>query len=1048
MHIVSRVGIGKTPPSSPLFLDVGGAVNFDNTLRVIGQTTVNALISSQLASNSLVYESRIEGELNILFSINRDGRLEWGSGGISVPDVDLYRSDINTLRTNGSFVIDQSLLVGNSVNDTATFTARIASDFTPSSTNLNNLGEDTLRWRTLWLSLKLTSVDGLFTGDLQVDGNTIIGNNSSNTLTVNAFVSSELTPSADNLYNLGSLINRWKSAFLGSDLQVDGNTILGDTTLDTLTVNALVSSQLTPFSNNTYDLGSLTNKWASAFFGSNLQVDGSAILGSDSSDTVTINAFIGSQVTPSTDNINDLGSLTNRWKSLFLGSDLQVDGNTILGDSPSDTVTINAGFASPMNPSVDNTYSFGTFDFRWKSINLGNEGVVIRNDNTDTQKASFYFNSGIAYLSTSPSTDLVITTNTNNGLLIDSAGKIGVNSVNPLVEDFSINGTSDFSDTAYFSKTTGYGLQVTSVAGIIGSIESANAQKQLNIGVNSETEMVNLGTGNLTKTINIGTGTGKTTINIGGPSDVINISGSVTTSQAIESFVKDKTFTLNTGGLNNTAQNSGFLVEEADSVFLSITDPTWQSANTVRYSAADTGNLQIGSIILISDFFNPENNGQFIVSAISVNSYIEIQNEKINDSSFDELGSGNCTNPSIAGKIILSSDRTGWELFSPFNYSNYFKLSNLGADAELKSTTDGLVVVSTALIPDTANTPLGSFTNPWNAILNDLTVDGNTEIGDSSLNLLTINSTTSFIGSIDSDFIPNALKKLGSQINPWEYVYANNLYSSTYSLFEGVIDLGSSSVDILNISASLGGNLIPSTTDLYDLGSFSNIWNNLHINSIYTPQFTTGSVLFIDSTKKIAESNSKLFFDEINNRLFLGQNTGSYILDISNNTADSIRLMNSLDSSAIAFRTDTTAVKIEYTNIIQFGSNAFADVGNGTSTPVLELSSNAIKLLGAVSVNSVAVSVSPYTVQPLDVIINIDTMSSGCEVFLPSAAVKRILVIKDIGNNASATNRSIQLSPVLNEYVEFNAINTPFVIERDGEAVTLQSDGNNRWFII
>jgi len=1234
MHIVSRVGIGKIPPSSPLYLDVGGAVNFDSTLYVIGQTTVNSLISSQLPANTSIYESRISGDTNALFAIKRDGLIEWGLGGGNVPDVNLYRSDISTLKTNGSLVIDNSLVVGNQTSDTATFTARIASNFDPSITNLYSLGQDSLRWQNLWLSVKLTSVDGLFSGDLQVNGNIILGDATSDSLTLNARVASSVIPSTDNFYDFGSSGLRWKSLWLGTNLQVDGNTVLGDTSADILAVNARVSTPVIPSTNNSFDLGSSLFKWASLWLGTNLQVDGNTVLGDTSADILAVNARISTSVVPSSDNLNNLGSLSQRWASLWLGTNLQVDGNTILGDSPSDTVTINAGFASPINPSVDNFYDLGTLSYRWKQLHTGPSGVVVRNDTTDTNKVSLFFNSGVAVLNTSSAIPLQVTTGSNNGIKIDTSGRIGINTSASLSENFNVNGTSVFSDVAYFSKSSGTGLQVESVASIKGSVESGNTANELNIGIDSATQFVNIGTGSLTKTINIGTGTGKTTINIGGSSDIININGTVTTTQTIQSFVTDKTLSLNVGGLNGTAQNSGILVEEASSSFLTISNPTWQNGNTVRYSAVNTGNIEIGSVILISGFSFSQNNGQFTVTGILTNSYFEIQNTAVNSAAFNETNFGTTTNPTISGKILISSDRLGWEIYSPSNSLNYFKISNTGANVELKATSSGISVVATGLLPETSNTALGSSSKLWNAFLNNLTTYGDAVIGDASSDILTINATSSFVGNVNSNIIPNSGKNLGSLANPWAYLYAQNAIFSSSLEANGTINLGVDSTTTINANGKFSTSLVPSSNN-YNLGSETYPWNTAYITSISFPTFQAGSVLFIDSTFKAAQNNSNFFWENNYKRLNLGQNDGPYVLDIKKYQSDSFRIRNSQNNSAIALRTKetlfnvTTSIqngpepaevtsvsfnstnrrigqtfilssttnfqkislqlstvaptlvpnlsgtmtvalyqviggvvqstpiatsaplnllgfpigfqtsftdfnfyelqtlaagtyllaaevvpiagllppsspsyldncvkivskadtsygggrayfydalsgwqlispaadlcfkiydyvdlntpvvnKFEFTDILQFGANTYSNVGNGTSTAVLELSSTAVKLLGAVSVNSTSISSATYTVQPTDVILNVNTTVSGCTITLPLAATKRILVIKDIGNNASTTGRSIQLAPASNEYVEFNTINVPFVIERDGESVTLQSDGTSRWYII
>jgi hypothetical protein len=65
-----------------------------------------------------------------------------------------------------------------------------------------------------------TIVDGRITGNLTVDGNTTLGNATSDTITATARFASGLIPSADNTQDLGSSGNSWK------DLYIDGTAYL------------------------------------------------------------------------------------------------------------------------------------------------------------------------------------------------------------------------------------------------------------------------------------------------------------------------------------------------------------------------------------------------------------------------------------------------------------------------------------------------------------------------------------------------------------------------------------------------------------------------------------------------------------------------------------------------------------------------------------------------------------------------------------------------------------------------------------------------------
>ena len=95
------------------------------------------------------------------------------------------------------------------------------------------------------------------TGDLTVNGNTILGDAATDTVTVNADVASNLIPSADSTYQLGDDTNYWSHGYMdavtttgnviiGGDLTVSGTT----TTVNTETI-LLADNQIVLNSNET-----------------------------------------------------------------------------------------------------------------------------------------------------------------------------------------------------------------------------------------------------------------------------------------------------------------------------------------------------------------------------------------------------------------------------------------------------------------------------------------------------------------------------------------------------------------------------------------------------------------------------------------------------------------------------------------------------------------------------------------------------------------------------------------------------------------------------
>ncbi|GEM_PF-6894579 len=94
--------------------------------------------------------------------------------------------------------------------------------------------------------------------------------------------------------------NTWTAAqTMTSNLTVQGNTTLGDASTDSVTFVAGISSSLVPTVHNTYDLGTATARWRSAYLGTSVEIDGTAsralfartTMGSSSSTQTNIHAF-------------------------------------------------------------------------------------------------------------------------------------------------------------------------------------------------------------------------------------------------------------------------------------------------------------------------------------------------------------------------------------------------------------------------------------------------------------------------------------------------------------------------------------------------------------------------------------------------------------------------------------------------------------------------------------------------------------------------------------------------------------------------------------
>lgn len=66
----------------------------------------------ETASARLLAAKLLAGDANQSFKIRGDGQLEWGAGGASALDTNLYRSGANTLKTDDWFYVTGNILVG------------------------------------------------------------------------------------------------------------------------------------------------------------------------------------------------------------------------------------------------------------------------------------------------------------------------------------------------------------------------------------------------------------------------------------------------------------------------------------------------------------------------------------------------------------------------------------------------------------------------------------------------------------------------------------------------------------------------------------------------------------------------------------------------------------------------------------------------------------------------------------------------------------------------------------------------------------------------
>ena len=261
----------------------------------------------------------------------------------------------------------------------------------------------------------------MITNDLEFDQNRISSfNNADIILDPNGTGTTELlknTLIAGNLAVTGNIT-------LDGDLSAGDNIVVGNETIDTVTLSANFDNALVPATDNIYSLGTTSLRWNEVYVDTikntstaaigNILIEspagfrtstGGITLSATGLDPVTtFERLLSTQliiddnvITSETDtnirvNPNGTGSInllkdTNIIGDLYVSGNISVSGNfategTItIGDQPIDTVDFNINFTQSLIPGTNNLHSLGTNTLRWKDLySDGND--TIENINT------------------------------------------------------------------------------------------------------------------------------------------------------------------------------------------------------------------------------------------------------------------------------------------------------------------------------------------------------------------------------------------------------------------------------------------------------------------------------------------------------------------------------------------------------------------------------------------------------------------------------------------------------------------------------------------
>ena len=223
------------------------------------------------------------------------------------------------------------------------------------------------------------------------------------------FQDGAIVPVTDNDIDLGTSSLEFKDLYLDGTatvdtLQVDengtitgnftvnGNTVLGNTTSDTVTYTARSASDFLPTTDGTYDLGSTTHEWQ------DLHLDGTATVDTlqvDENGVVTGNLSVGGNM--STTGTNAIGGTLSVTGATTLNNTLGVTGASTLSSTLAVTgtsvftgaVTANGGVVGNLTGNVTSsgTSTFADIDMSG-TIDMGSNKITAVTDPTSAQDAA------------------------------------------------------------------------------------------------------------------------------------------------------------------------------------------------------------------------------------------------------------------------------------------------------------------------------------------------------------------------------------------------------------------------------------------------------------------------------------------------------------------------------------------------------------------------------------------------------------------------------------------------------------------------------------
>lgn len=240
-------------------LGVTGAATLSSTADVTGNTTIGGTLGVTGATT-------LSSTLDVTGAVGIDGDFDINTNKFTVASASGNTAVAGTLGVTGATTLSSTLgVTGNTtvggtlgVTGESTLASATVSDLTSgrvvlagTSGALEDSGNLTFDGSTLAVTGAAT-----VSTNLSVNGNTILGNAATDTVTITADVASNLIPSTDSTYSLGDSSNYWSHGYMDA-VTTTGNVIIGGdltvngTTTTINTTNTVVADLLMELGNGT-----------------------------------------------------------------------------------------------------------------------------------------------------------------------------------------------------------------------------------------------------------------------------------------------------------------------------------------------------------------------------------------------------------------------------------------------------------------------------------------------------------------------------------------------------------------------------------------------------------------------------------------------------------------------------------------------------------------------------------------------------------------------------------------------------------------------------